>query len=334
MLIFVITNIRIYFRLKNRYFMGNLIVKSNAFVGASYGLGLVEQRLILLAILKARETNNINDAIGKSLTIHASDYMMFFDVDRATAYRCLENGANGLYESEYRYVDTLPNGTEKIQRYRFLSSVSYSEGLGSVELTFTNETVPLIIGLSENFTKYEIEQIANLTSQYSLRLYELLARWRSVGKFEITLADLRFKFGLFDEEYTRMFDFKRYVLDFGINEINKNTNLTVKYEQNKQGRTIVGFTFIVKQKQKKQLSKKTEKSQSDENMPDMFAPFKMTNKQRSFFASKLSHLHECSTLPYGNESYEALARWIEQDLLNPEKAEFYRPLLAKLDFKG
>lgn len=58
--------------------MSNLIVKSNAFVGASYGLGTVEHRLILLAILKARETDSISEAIGKTLTIHASDYMAHF----------------------------------------------------------------------------------------------------------------------------------------------------------------------------------------------------------------------------------------------------------------
>lgn len=66
----------------------------------------------------------------------------------------------------------------------------------------------------------------------------------------------------------------------------------------------------------------------------MLAPIKMTDKQRSYFASKLSHNEpKCSQLPYGRESYEALARWIEQDLLKPERAEFYRPLLVKHGFK-
>ncbi|WP_164172178.1 RepB family plasmid replication initiator protein, partial [Streptococcus pneumoniae] len=64
--------------------MGNLVVKSNAFIGASYGLGVVEQRLIFLAILKARENDSISENIGKKLTIHASDYMTHFGVDRAT----------------------------------------------------------------------------------------------------------------------------------------------------------------------------------------------------------------------------------------------------------
>ena len=237
--------------------MGNLIVKSNAFVGASYGLGVVEQRLILLAILKARETDSVSEAIGKMLTIHASDYMMHFAVDRATAYKCLENAVNGLYESEYRFIEILPNGERKTHRERFVSGVTYSEGLGLVQLKFTPETIPLVIGLSENFTKYEIEQVSKLSSQYALRLYEILAQWRTKGKCMLKLAELRFKFGLLDDEYPRMDNFKKRVLDIAVSEINANTDITTSYEQHKQGRKIIGFTFTIKQKSTAQQTKQT-----------------------------------------------------------------------------
>ena len=237
--------------------MGNLIVKSNAFVGASYGLGVVEQRLILLAILKARETDSVSEAIGKMLTIHASDYMMHFAVDRATAYKCLENAVNGLYESEYRFIEILPNGERKTHRERFVSGVTYSKGLGLVQLKFTPETIPLVIGLSENFTKYEIEQVSKLSSQYALRLYEILAQWRTKGKCMLKLAELRFKFGLLDGEYPRMDNFKKRVLDIAVSEINANTDITTSYEQHKQGRKIVGFTFTIKQKSTAQQTKQT-----------------------------------------------------------------------------
>lgn len=311
--------------------MGNLIVKSNAFVGASYGLGITEQRLVLLAILKARETDNINEAIGKRLTIHASDYMAHFNVDRATAYESLENAVNGLYESEYRYIEMLPNGERKTHRHRFVSSIAYADGLGQVEFAFTPETVPLVVGLSDNFTKYEIEQVSKLSSQYALRLYELLAQWRSKGKVTLSLAELRFKFGLLDDEYPRMDNFKRKVLDYAVNEISKNTDLTVSYEQHKQGRVITGFTFTIKQKTKTKKTKKTVEERDSDTL-DMLAPIKMTDAQRLLFANKLSQLPECSHLEGGQESYEALAKFIADDLLKVERAEFYRPLLKEVGF--
>ena len=61
--------------------MSDLIVKDNALMNASYNLDLVEQRLILLAILEARESGkgiNANDP----LTVHAESYINQFGVAR------------------------------------------------------------------------------------------------------------------------------------------------------------------------------------------------------------------------------------------------------------
>ncbi|WP_228144136.1 RepB family plasmid replication initiator protein, partial [Acinetobacter baumannii] len=51
-----------------------------------------------------------------------------------------------------------------------------------VRLIFAPAIVPLITRLEEQFTKYEIQQISNLTSAYAVRLYEILIAWRSTGK--------------------------------------------------------------------------------------------------------------------------------------------------------
>ena len=72
--------------------MSDLIVKDNALMNASYNLDLVEQRLILLAILEARESGkgiNANDP----LTVHAESYINQFGVARRSCIssikRCL-----------------------------------------------------------------------------------------------------------------------------------------------------------------------------------------------------------------------------------------------------
>ena len=57
-------------------------------MNASYNLDLVEQRLILLAIIEARESGkgiNANDP----LTVHAESYINQFGVHRVTAYQAL-----------------------------------------------------------------------------------------------------------------------------------------------------------------------------------------------------------------------------------------------------
>ena len=64
-------------------------------MNASYNLDLVEQRLILLAILEARESGkgiNANDP----LTVHAESYINQFGVARQTAYQALKDACKDL----------------------------------------------------------------------------------------------------------------------------------------------------------------------------------------------------------------------------------------------
>jgi plasmid replication initiation protein len=72
-----------------------LIVKDNALINASYNLDTVEQRLILLAILQARETKTGIDA-NTRLRIHASDYMSRFNVSKHAAYKALKTAVTNL----------------------------------------------------------------------------------------------------------------------------------------------------------------------------------------------------------------------------------------------
>ena len=109
--------------------------------------------------------------------------------------------------------------------------------------------MPLITRLEQHFTSYEIEQVRHLSSRYAIRLYEVLIQWHSIGKtptFEIN--NFREKLGLTIEDYPRIDNFKRKVLDFSVSQINEHTDILVGYEQVKAGRVITGFTFTLMQK--------------------------------------------------------------------------------------
>ena len=72
-----------------------LIVKDNALINASYNLETAEQRLIMLAIMSARDTGQGITADSK-LEIHASDYANQFNVTNETAYEVLKSAVNNL----------------------------------------------------------------------------------------------------------------------------------------------------------------------------------------------------------------------------------------------
>ena len=64
----------------------------------------------------------------------------------------------------------------------------------------------------------------------------------------IFLTEFRQKLGVLPEEYPRMFDFKKYVLDSALKQINAHTDIQVTYEQHKTGRSITGLSFTFKAK--------------------------------------------------------------------------------------
>lgn len=227
--------------------MSDLIVKDNALMNASYNLDLVEQRLILLAILEARESGkgiNANDP----LTVHAESYINQFGVHRTTAYQALKDACKDLFARQFSYQEKRERGRANITS-RWVSQIAYIDETATVEVIFAPAVVPLITRLEEQFTQYDIEQISGLSSAYAVRMYELLICWRTTGKTPIIeLGEFRKRIGVLDTEYQRIERLKHSVLELALKQINEHTDITASYEQHKKGRVITGFSFKFKQK--------------------------------------------------------------------------------------
>ena len=311
--------------------MTELVVKDNALIQASYTLDLVEQRLMLLAIMEARETGE-GIAPDSLLQVHAHSYAQHFNVNKETAYTVMKDASKGLFDRYVTYHDKNPKtGKDRSFHCRWVDKIGYEKDTGIVFLRFTHDVVPLITRLEQQFTSYDIEQISCLNSGYAIRLYELLIQWRSVGKTPIfDLQKFRQQLGIEESKYSRMSDFKKYVLDFAVIQINEHTDISVKYDQHKQGRVITGFTFKFRSKNK---AKNAVNSERDSHTPDMYTEIRMTDKQRSVFASKLSQMNELSSHAKQGEDYKQFADRIATELLDNEKQAFYLPYLKKLGFQ-
>lgn len=303
-----------------------LVVKDNALINASYNLELTEQRLVMLAIINARELGQGITADSK-LEIHASDYAKLFNVSPDASYKALKDAVNNLFNRQFSYTaEYKKTGKVGIVRSRWVSRIFYVDDLALLEITFAPDVVPLITRLEEHFTKYEAKQVAHLTSKYATRLYELLIAWREVGKTPIfELQQLRKNLGVEDDEYQRMHHFKSRVLETAITQINEYTDIKATYEQHKKGRTITGFSFKFKQKVQPKIETKR-----DLNTPDFFV--KMTDAQRHLFANKMSEMPEMGRYSQGTESFQQFAIRIADMLLQPEKFRELYPCLEKAGF--
>ena len=308
--------------------MRDLVVKDNALINASYNLDLVEQRLILLAIVEARESGKGINA-NNPLEVHAESYINQFNVARQTAYQALKDASKDLFARQFSYQEMNKRGNIENVLSRWVSEIRYIDAEATVKLIFAPAIVPLITKLEEQFTKYELQQVSNLSSTYAVRLYELLIAWRSTGQTPvIELEEFRKKIGVLDDEYTRMGNFKDRVLHLAIDQVNEFTDITVKYEQHKKGRSIYGFSFSFKQK--KNVNKPNLEAR-DQNTLDIFT--KLTDAQRHLFANKLSELPEMSKYSQGTESYPQFAVRIAEMLLDAEKFKELYPYLVKVGFQ-
>lgn len=235
--------------------MGKLVVKDNALIEASHRLSEIEQRLVLLAILKARHAGNTVEQLkDKMLTIHADDYVNHFGATQQGAYKSLKQAVIGLYRAEWGYKYITEKGEQRVRYERFTQCADYGKRDGTVKFMFSNDIIPMLVELEKCFTVYEIAQISKLSSSYSMRLYEFfmqhLNKKTGNGWLDISLGELRFRFGLLPQEYAKMGNFKARVLNSSIKEISENTDLSVSYKNKKQGRTIIGFRFDFTRKSK------------------------------------------------------------------------------------
>ena len=225
--------------------MSQKIVKqSNTLITASYKLTVIEKRLICLGIANS---NGEKEAL-KKCEIHASQYAEQFNVSRNAAYKALNEAALQLFERKWSYKEDGKRGVVTKLR-RWVQGVDYSQDDGIIRLIFADDVLPVLIDIKKTFTYYDLKTIDSLSSIYAIRLYELIIQWRSVGKTPVFELDVfRNQLGVESDEYLRMTDFKRRVLELALKQINQHTDITAKYEQQKRGRSITGFSFTFKQK--------------------------------------------------------------------------------------
>lgn len=221
-----------------------IIVKSNKLVEASYRLDLIEQRIVLYAIVEARETQKgLADGF---VTIEAQRFAQAFDMDEGSVYGQLKDAMKTLFNRFIVARDIHPeSGKERVNMIRWISTASYIDGAGAVQLRFATDMLPYITRLETEFTSYRLEKIGRMSSVHAVRLYELLVQYLSVGKREIEIAWLKETLDIADA-YSRIESLKRSVIEPALAQINEHSDIRVSYTQRKTGRTVTHLIFAIK----------------------------------------------------------------------------------------
>lgn len=298
------------------------VVKKNRLNECMQNLTLSELRLMQLAIVDFRNKSEFDEKA--IVEIHANTYAETFNVSRQTAHEIILQAEKTLFQRQFTYI----NDDGKTVKSRWIGHVEYSDNSIKIGLSVpVIDAISRIDGKETPFTRYHIEQTHTLTSRYSLRLYELVIQYLKIGKTPVfELKKFRFQLGLLPTEYEKMSNFKKKVLDLAVNEISEKTNITVSYEQKKQGKVIVGFIFTVNEKRKeKDVTPKT----TDNNNGDYW----LNDKQVNYFASLLSKDPALGNHSKPGDNEQQFAMQLASELKGTAKQrEFLKPFLIKHGF--
>lgn len=216
-------------------------VKSNALVSASYKLSVIEQQLLVLALVSAQKIGVITDQ--KVYEVSAQDIA---EMTGKTIKSCFESLKDAVDKLMSRVVTLYDDGVRG-HKTSWVQSAHYDYNSATVKVRFSFEILPYITNLSKRFTVVYLFEGSNgsplsFASAYSFRVLELLSQWAAVGQFTITVDELRKLLNL-ETKYPKMHEFKRRVITKSIEEINTKTQFEVTVSDLKQGRYIKAFKF-------------------------------------------------------------------------------------------
>lgn len=210
-------------------------------------LSLQEQRCVLYAISKIKP----DDTVFQEYTFELSDFYKVCGLQKES-YSELKVLLKGLADRSW-WATIDENGTESVVRW--FSVMRTNKKNGTVTVAFHQDMMPYLLELTKQgafYTHYQLKYILPMKSQYAIRLYELLKSYQKNNYswfFEID----HLKKLLNCEKYVRFPDFRRFVLESAISEINSFTDITIRFEPITEGRKVVRINFYMLQKKQDAL---------------------------------------------------------------------------------
>lgn len=215
---------------------------SNQLIRAAHKLTIAEKRIIHAAIPSLRNS--------RVVVLSASDFSQVYDLETQTAYEQLKNAAEQIFNRYIAFEDS--TGLEKI---RWVSSAKYMSRKGCVRLSFSEEIIPHLLNLEQQYTKYNLTQTKALKSIFSWRLFELLTQWHSTSIMLITIENLLHALELDPVYYGSNFSrLRTKILEPAIRELYLKNNLIIKFDMIKTGRKVTSLKFNFKYEEQQKLN--------------------------------------------------------------------------------
>jgi plasmid replication initiation protein len=223
---------------------GQYIAKANDIIQRSYySLSAQQQRVLLYMISKVKP----NDASGTKYQISIREFCEVCGIegDSGKHYKAIKETLLALYSASMMLK--VPDST-RLKCVRWLAEAEMDDVAqikgGVIEYSFHPDIAPYLFNLRRCYTQYRVEFVMPLRSKYAIRLYELLKSLENM-KQELIFDIDELKRRLDAENYARFPDFRRYVIEAALCDINTYTDIAVKYTAKKTGKAYTQISFSV-----------------------------------------------------------------------------------------
>lgn len=237
--------------MKSRYEKSLYVVSSNDLINAKYSYTLWEKRVFLYMISQLRRD-------GKEfpiMRIPIKELMTFYGAMGKSEYQIIRSVPENIIKKPF-YIPYVASNGEK--RWMFFSVISAGTQPDAseqreesyIELQFNPVLIPHLLELKEKFTKYNIRNISELQSVYSIRIFEFIKEneFKKDG-FEASINELKEMLFMKAEDnngvelYPLYADFKKRVLLKAQEDLTKYCDTTYEFDEIKEGRRVVSIYF-------------------------------------------------------------------------------------------
>lgn len=165
------------------------------------------------------------------------------------------------------------NNVNRLELCSALGDASIDVKEKTVDMILDKKLEPYLLGLRKkgSFTAVQFNYVVKADSRFTMPLYEYLRSKgfrRHTWQIIITVTELR---GLLNAKPTQDWrDFRKYALNIAVEEINRITDITVKYESNKIGKEIDSVTFYCNRKRNSQDKEEFDEQVNKESFENIY----------------------------------------------------------------
>jgi plasmid replication initiation protein len=179
------------------------------------------------------------EELPREYRLSALEFAKQFNIAPNHAYGILKQATDKLMKTDVR----IESGNKTI-RINVCEKAEYSEKEGIIDILFTGSIMEYLQQRTKNFTLYNLKEVADLTSIYAVRLYELMQQFSSTtGMLIHTIEKWREMLGVQPTQYKLYGHLKDKVFTQALEEINLKTGYKLTMSEEKEGRKVVRVRF-------------------------------------------------------------------------------------------